>query len=127
MADDYSELIIRIKCAPNHGHESARISARGSRTSRRKAACRSSRLDDVIWHSKTGMSEHRVSIFDRTGSENDIRAQVTRRKVSGGTRNDLGGTAAMLFWLSYGSGITSARGWMDIPNQPEILSLLKIP
>ena len=30
------------------------------------------------------------------GSENDIRCQVTRRKVSAGTRSDLGGIAACL-------------------------------
>jgi hypothetical protein len=52
------------------------------------------------------------------GSENDIRCQVTRRKVSAGTRSDLGGTAAMPFWASprpapgmaWRSGTISAAG-----------------
>jgi hypothetical protein len=79
------------------------------------------------------MPEHRVSIFGRTGSENDIRAQVTRRKVSGGTRNDLGRDCRDAFLaLAKTCAKLSIRFWdylgtrLDIPNQPEILSLLKI-
>jgi Transposase IS66 family len=49
-------------------------------------------------------------------SENDIRAQVTRRKVSGGTRSDVGrdcrdgfsGLAKTCFNWALDSGITSA-------------------
>jgi hypothetical protein len=62
MADDQSELIVRIECARNHVHESARVSVRGSRTAWRKAARPS--LREVIGHSKIGFASNiRVSLF----------------------------------------------------------------
>jgi len=53
------------------------------------------------------------------GSENDVRCQVTRRKVSGGTRSDTGrdcrdrflGLAKLASNWALDFGITSARDW----------------
>jgi hypothetical protein len=68
------------------------------------------------------------------GSENDTRAQVTRRKVSGGTRSDIGrdcresllGLAKtcaklkLLFWDYLGAGL-GVPGCRDIPPLPELI------
>ena len=68
------------------------------------------------------------------GSENDIRAQVTRRKVSGGTRSDIGrdcrdsllGLAKtcaklkLLFWDYLGARL-GVPGCRDIPPLPELI------
>ena len=60
------------------------------------------------------------------GSENDIRCQVTKRKVSGGTRSDLGrdcrdaflGLAKTCAKLASASGIISAAGSGSQAAQP---------
>jgi hypothetical protein len=61
------------------------------------------------------------------GSENDIRAQVTRRKVSGGTRSDLGRDCRDAFLgLAKTCAKLSIQFWdylgarLDVPDQPEI-------
>ena len=68
------------------------------------------------------------------GSENDVRSQVTRRKVSGGTRSDLGRdcrdafiglvkTCAKLkvrFWDYLGARL-GVPGCKDIPPVPQML------
>jgi Transposase IS66 family len=61
------------------------------------------------------------------GSENDIRAQVTRRKVSGGTRSDLGRDCRDAFLgLAKTCAKLSIQFWdylgarLHVPNQPEI-------
>ena len=61
------------------------------------------------------------------GSENDIRAQVTRRKVSGGTRSDRGRDCRDAFLgLAKTYAKLSIQFWdylgarLHVPNQPEI-------
>ncbi len=51
------------------------------------------------------------------GSENDIRCQVTRRKVSAGTRSDSGATAAMPFSACQDLCETR-RGVLGLSRQP---------
>ena len=68
------------------------------------------------------------------GSENDIRSHVTKRKVSGGTRSDVGrdcrdaflGLAKtckklrIVFWDYLGSRL-SVPGQLDVPGLAEIV------
>jgi hypothetical protein len=69
------------------------------------------------------------------GTENDIRCQVTRRKVSAGTRSNLGrGIAATLFWASprpapgtvWRSGTISPRKGDGLSSRERIGTQLKI-
>jgi hypothetical protein len=69
------------------------------------------------------------------GSENDIRCQVTRRKISGGTRSDpgrdcrdaflgLAKTCAKLgisFWDYLGTRLSAAKA--DVPSLPDLVRL----
>ena len=69
------------------------------------------------------------------GSENDIRCQVTRRKVSGGTRSDAGRDCrdaflghiktcvknGILFWDYLGARL-EVPGSRDIPNLAQIVA-----
>ena len=66
------------------------------------------------------------------GSENDIRCQVTRRKISGGTRSETGRDCRDAFLGLMKtcdklgvtrSGTTSAAPRLDIPGAPPILPL----
>jgi hypothetical protein len=60
------------------------------------------------------------------GSENDVRCHVTRRKVSGGTRSDVGrdcrdaflGLAKTCAKPESRSGITSAQDWLSQAARP---------
>ena len=75
-------------------------------------------------------SNGRISRFTTFGSENDIRCQVTRRKISGGTRSQTGRDCRdaflglmktcdkldVSFWDYLGSRL-------DIPDAPTILPL----
>jgi hypothetical protein len=74
------------------------------------------------------------------GSENDVRCQVTKRKISGGTRSDLGRdcrdaflglakTCAKLknaFWDYLGSSF-AVPGNTEIPYLPEIVTARVLP
>jgi hypothetical protein len=64
------------------------------------------------------------------GSENDVRCQVTRRKVSGGTRSDTGRDCRHSFlalakpasnW-AFRSGTISVPGWRSQAVKPSHLS-----
>ena len=68
------------------------------------------------------------------GSENDVRCQVTRRKVSGGTRSDVGrdcrdgflglektcAKLKILFWDYLGSRLF-IPGCQTVPSLPELI------
>jgi Transposase IS66 family len=74
--------------------------------------------------------EHPDIPLHTNGSENDIRSQVTRRKISGGTRSDLGrdcrdaflglaktcGKLGIAFWNYLGSRLS-------VPDQPSVPAL----
>ena len=80
------------------------------------------------------MLDHPDIPLHTNGSENDIRCQVTKRKVSGGTRSDVGRdcrdaflglakTCAKLgvaFWDYLGSRIGIA-GQPDVPPLPDLI------
>ena len=78
--------------------------------------------------------EHPEIPLHTNGSENDIRCQVTRRKISGGTRSDLGcdnrdaflslmkscAKQTISFWNHLGDRL-AVPGAVQIPPLPELI------
>ena len=131
---------LKAYCADPTSRRRAELRARFDRIFRRRTGF--AMLDRLLMRLHANKAEL-LLVLDRpdialhtNGSENDIRCQVTKRKVSGGTRSDLGRdcrdaflslakTCAKLqisFWDYLGSRL-AVQGCQPIPPLAELVSI----